>query len=397
VRNEMLPISLRSKWVEKEEHKASKIIHYDYRNIMTYKRVFVKGFAGSGKSYMIKKLQENLKNFAYIAFTNTAANNINGITAHNLFNMGIDGITDEKTMSQIINKYDGIVIDEINQFPAFLYRILSKLPPNFKIYGFGDFRQEEPIEEKRLNGFNYYDSQVFILLFNGNLIQLEKQCRSDTSYADACIKFHDTEDFNVIKPFLSGSSSLENKNELNITRTNITRKFINNHFMKLIGSKIKDKRKIKKNSPQGQDMYLYEGLPVIANKTSKEYKFFNNEMFVVVDCCVKNEDIKEEKHIVRLKTRSLNKNTIIKVIDIPIFVYQRSFYPGYACTTYSIEGATIDIPHTIHEFNDMKIKSKYTALTRTVNSNLITINFEGPNISKANPEQYNPTLFKKTK
>ena len=364
------------------KHIADENEYYDYRNILEYDRVYIQGFAGSGKSHMIKKLKAELPNFKVISFTHIASNNVGGLTSHSFFGIDENGKSQEKLIIAISKKYEGLIIDEINQIPSIVYKILVKLPQSFKIYGFGDFRQEEAIEH------NCYpigeNEQTFIDLFDCNIIRLKKQCRSDKEFANACIKYHDTEEFRCVEPFINIYKEIvlpqqkfvpnimeylveicRNRKlfkELNITRTNRMRKFINYIMMKINAPKKSEI--IKCNSDYGQDMYLYRGLPVLSLITQKKIELYNNEMFVIDD--FNDGDI-------TLKTRKVCKDTKIRTHIISKKFFKKHFCPAYGLTTYKVEGLTIDIPYMICQFELMGIKSRYTALTRARDPKLITV------------------------
>jgi hypothetical protein len=228
-----------------------------------------------------------------------------------------------------------------------------------------------------------------------------------------CCKYHDILEANqsekasdLLSQFIqpqniSNFDSL--KAELNIVRTNRVRKIINNEMMLAKKSQLKEGDYTFVESEEketSQDMYLYEGLPVISTSTtyqksykpkkahpaiarlqktiqsklnkifkqksvkSKKFAFHNNEMFVVHQ--IKNNTI-------FLKTRILNSDTKVRRLTVTLDEFKQFFIPAYAITTYKIEGATLDIPHSIWEFNRMTHKSRYTALTRTKDSKLVSI------------------------
>ena len=69
--------------------------------------------------------------------------------------MDIDGKIDESKIREILNNKECVCFDEINQAPICIHRVLCALSKSFKIFGFGDFRQEEPAKEKS-DLWNYY-------------------------------------------------------------------------------------------------------------------------------------------------------------------------------------------------------------------------------------------------
>lgn len=317
-------------------YEASKTEYFDYKKVLEYDRVLIKGFAGSGKSYTIKKLREHLKDdFAYCSFTHTASNNINGQTLHQL--LGLNFMTGEictKNYKQLIKK-QGLIIDEISMVPLEIYRFLTKLPKDFKLYIFGDFRQLPPVEQVR----NDYD-HLLNQLVNGNQIILRKQCRADAKFANECIQCFDNNDFSSFKP----KQQTIAKDQLNIVKTNLCRVILNEQMME----KCKPDNAIK---GKGEFKYIYEGMPIIANHTDKELNIFNGEQYKI-------ESIQEN---INIGSKSITHEQL------------NLFSPAYAITVNKAQGATIDIPYSIWEFSKMDKHAKYTALTRATNRNLISL------------------------
>jgi ATP-dependent exoDNAse (exonuclease V) alpha subunit len=64
---------------------------------------------------------------------------------------------------------------------------------------------------------------------------------------------------------------------------------------------------------------------------------------------------------------------IIKTLKIKADEFQKLFRIGYAFTTHSAQGMSIDKPYTIHEFNKMDQKLKYVALSRATKYENINI------------------------
>ena len=63
----------------------------------------------------------------------------------------------------------------------------------------------------------------------------------------------------------------------------------------------------------------------------------------------------------------------IKTLIINADNFQYLFRIGYAFTTHSSQGMSIDKPYTIHEFNRMSKKLKYVALSRSTKHEYINI------------------------
>jgi hypothetical protein len=149
---------------------------------LVYSRVFVKGGGGFGKSYIINQPRKELGDtFLYTAFTHMAANNIDGQTLNSALglNFNKNNTAYDKNIRKILEQYKGIIIDEVNQVPLVLFRILHQMPSSFKIYAFGDHRQETPVEPHLTSPSLYVETPMFMNLMNRNMIELTKQCRAD--------------------------------------------------------------------------------------------------------------------------------------------------------------------------------------------------------------------------
>src|SRR5258708_703457 len=94
--------------------------------------VFLTGAAGSGKTYVLNKFIEYLKEkkikHGITASTGIAATHINGITIHSWCGIGIKDKLDEKDISYILGKFElmmrfmnnkVLIIDEISMLHAY--------------------------------------------------------------------------------------------------------------------------------------------------------------------------------------------------------------------------------------------------------------------------------------
>jgi AAA domain len=372
--------------------------YFDHERILRYNRVYVKGFAGSGKSYIIDQLRKELGgSFLYVSFTHMAANNIDGQTICSAFgiNFNMNDAAYDKTLRKVLKEYTGIIIDEVNQVPLTIFRILCQLPSDFKIYAFGDHRQEPPVEPTRSHENLYIESNMFMSLMYNNMIELSKQCRADAEFANACAEYHDKMEEeikqvrfalrskylkdnpyiqkDILAPFVKEWSEYDSgsiDDDINIVKTNALRVFINHE--KMLEHKDKNSPEIRQTAANvdGQVMWLYKGLPLVANKTMSKLGILHNELYEV-------ESFDGIRVVLKYKMLNFGVKYIIKRIEKRFIMWIDQigalFSPGYAFTTYKAEGQTISLPHTIYEFNRMYHKSRYTAITRTSDSKLVTI------------------------
>jgi exodeoxyribonuclease-5 len=123
----------------------------------------VSGYAGTGKSTLIRHLSQLLPNFAVCAFTGKAANvlRMKGIPAKTIHSLIYDANKDGdgKFYFSLTGSldFDGIIVDESSMVSEYLYRDLKSFGK--PIVFVGDHGQLEPIGDK----FNIMSEPDFIL------------------------------------------------------------------------------------------------------------------------------------------------------------------------------------------------------------------------------------------
>jgi len=151
--------------------------------------------------------------------------------------------------------------------------------------------------------------------------------------------------------------------DVNICWTNAKRKQINEKYMNAAWKKAKTKNYIKLEKlaydDNSQDVTLVSKTPVIAKVNNSKLSIINNERYTVKKV---NNDTRE-------LTIKNDRNEIVRGAD----EFQKLFRIGYAFTTHSSQGMSIDKPYTIHEFNRMSKKLKYVALSRSTKHEYINI------------------------
>ena len=109
-----------------------------------------------------------------------------------------------------------------------------------------------------------------------------------------------------------------------------------------------------------QDMYVYNGLPVIAMKTKHDgddLLFANSETFII---CEIGDD-----YISMYNERpDDNGDKSFYKYNCPIEDFNKYFLMNYCSTTHKSQGETIVDNYTIYDWNAMDIKIRYTALSR---------------------------------
>ena len=111
----------------------------------------------------------------------------------------------------------------------------------------------------------------------------------------------------------------------------------------------------------GEFRWIYETLPIMAikNEKGKYWDLYNGEFYEIIV-------LLEDKMLIGNKTT--RKGMWIKQEQLESY-----FSPAYAITVNKAQGATIDRPYSIWEFQMMDKHSKYTELSRATNENLISI------------------------
>jgi ATP-dependent exoDNAse (exonuclease V) alpha subunit len=125
-----------------------------------------------------------------------------------------------------------------------------------------------------------------------------------------------------------------------------------------------------------QDVILVNKTPLIAKVNNGSLKLINNERYVIkkVDKNTKEIVVENSREVIKkVEDGNIIKDKIIKTLKIKADEFQKLFRIGYAFTTHSAQGMSIDKPYTIHEFNKMDQKLKYVALSRATKHENINI------------------------
>jgi hypothetical protein len=109
----------------------------------------------------------------------------------------------------------------------------------------------------------------------------------------------------------------------------------------------------------------------LIRKISTLYELMKNQEFQLLNII----DQFTLKMINEIKDKDGNivMDKIIKTLKIKADEFQKLFRIGYAFTTHSAQGMSIDKPYTIHEFGKMGQKLKYVALSRATKHENINI------------------------
>ena len=352
-----------------------------YKILDSNKSWLINGPPGAGKTTLINQIKELLYNngqvYKCLAPTNLAALLIDGTTVHK-FACKLKKLT--KFME---TQLDYIFVDEVSMLHSNFYKILMiiKQLKKCKIIVSGDFNQLDVVGD--LHKYDYQNSSILKQLCDHNNINLQTCRRSDDKLFNL-IQFDNITNLTVD----DFKNDLNIDNKINICWTNNTRKTINQKFMQMAYKKAKTANYISlkklEHDDNSQDVILLHKTPLIAKVNDKSLQLINNERYIIKkvvkntrELIVENvrQVVKRDDEGVLLTDEDGNvvMHTITKTITIQADAFQKLFRIGYAFTTHSAQGMSIDQPYTIHEFGKMGQKLKYVALSRATKHENINI------------------------
>ena len=313
------------------------------------------GDAGCGKTYLINRLKERLdeegKKYIALAYTNKASQLINGQTIHKCFGLGIGD--DVKIDSRLVQKLKGkeyLFIDEISMIGKDILAVLATIRKKYehlKIICCGDFKQLPPVGE----GIYEHSSVWLDICKRRKLILNIPKRNEDKAFHTNAVKVFNT---GIINKRDYGNFDL-NECKKHVTYTNKMRCEINHQMMRK--NKPCDAPMIDAHidNEYGQDVYIYEGLPIMCIKNNKDMGFVNGCEFTIVSYD--------------------NDKIYCEDLEIPYQVFSQYFVPSYAITYYKCQGATFDEKFAIHQTTHPYVcnHALYTAVTRCTNKNNILI------------------------
>ena len=350
------PVDTESRELYYYQPKKWKLIALDEVNpeYVQENNLCIDGKAGSGKSTLGRKLNENSKTIR-LAFTNMASLNIDGKTFHKFFGLNNRNKirSDWKNMKNIKN----VMIDEFSMVPYMIWRILlilKKNNPEMKILMLGDWDQIPPVESRKVE----YTNLDFIKeLVDCNMLKLTENKRSDSTMWNIFNQLLDTGKIDI-NQFGKNTDTLIHLVYTNKKRMSINKECNTRHYNQIKPSQfIKIVRNHKIESKQ--DMIIFPGVPLIATKTweiNKEH-IVNNETFVVNSIDGENITIGNEAHQFTFNQNDLYYNFLL----------------AYATTVHKMQGQTINEPYCIHQWGLMDTRLKYTALSRTTCKEFVNI------------------------
>jgi len=321
------------------------------------KGLLLQASAGNGKTYVAKQIAQKLKEKGFgvriLAPTNKAALNIGGTTIHKFLKMTKDGYINPKFLKTIKDKYQYIIVDEISMITKDLWKrlCLLKMETDITFLLLGDEKQCPPVEDEDIEDYFNHPAVKYICNYNKNVLDVRKR--------------YDEQLYNILKNVddIKIGYVKEPSTQRNICFFNRTRIIINKYW----NDKLKKEGDLfiseNDNDEQTQDMYIYEGLPIIAKKTKRDgdnLLFANSETFNV-------GNIDDEYISVYCERPDENGEKEMYIYDCPKEEFKDYFLMNYCSTTHKSQGETITENYTIYDWKHMTTKIKYTALSRAKN------------------------------
>jgi hypothetical protein len=334
--NEIGHYKIETKKVHQQAYNANRNVYFiDYKhkwiepgNILEHmatSSLLITGRAGTGKSWFIREFSKN-HNTIRLAYTNKAANNINGTTLHKFFKIG----SDESINMKQVYKADAIFIDEISMIPQNIWSLIIDLKnnTNIPIILVGDDRQLSPVNEK-----SHFNNPSIHWIVDGYKIELTEKKRYDQELWDY-----------LENPYFLSNSEF-NPNAMHICYTNNKVDEINNRMNKI---------HVPNPIITINDIRLDIDVPLVSVRTG------NN--------IVKNETYKIEKITDKyIKIYSVSTEFLISTFD-------KYFTLGYAMTTHKMQGSTVQDLLQIHEITPNSDRRLfYTAYSRATKLSNISV------------------------
>ena len=315
--------------------------------------LLIEGRAGTGKDYVISQGLPDLETDCKLALTNKASNLMGGTTIHKA--LGINN--DDRACGVMMKKYKHkkiVVVNEISMINKSLWYklfILKKKNPHLVFVLCGDHRQCKAIEEERIDvrDFDYFNHSIVKYLTNYHKIELTERQRYDL---DMWNMLEDYYEDGVIPNIPQGTPEYTAKK---ICYYNKTRKAVNRSCMRNLKSndavflefKHEEDEEEDPSKYKQQSVWIYNGLPVMSFKNNKEFDIVNGDEFFI---------------------KSFTDKTITFNNDLTIDIekFHSNFVVNYIATTHKLQGATIDEPLYIYDFDVLMADRHlgYTAMSR---------------------------------
>ena len=390
VHRRLMPVSVpppkRRNWF-RYHHICDSNQYQDVLNlVLDQGRVLINGGPGTGKTWMGLKVGAMLENMGlkvqYMAFTNMAAMNIDGLTIDRAIGLRSTEDADDNDASffstkwvKALRKYGAFVIDEVSLIPGPRLAALETLAqafPTAKFILIGDRDQcgyVEPGAKHQDVWPDYFDHPTMIELAGGNWVNLVVRHRSK------CPKLDITMDrLRAGERLPSGLPRGCMPLSLSFTNRIRNRVNANQNYQYFKEAKAKGLViKVLQANQHGKQMYMFRGVPLQAKDNKKRgFKaeeaphgrvfLANNEMFKVHS--IRGRWVTLETQRRRRIPGTIEFEQYPYFIVVALSAIQQWFKLAYCITVHSAQGCTFTEPFTIWEAHRMERRILYTAVGR---------------------------------
>lgn len=329
--------------------------------IESNKSYHIDGRAGTGKTYLVNKIVEQLmtnpdfetekKKIIGVSPTNKGARLIDGNTIHTYYNKFS---RNKYALFKFLEKVEYIFIDEVSMMIEKFYTLfimIKRALPHIKFIISGDFGQLPPVLDTWSG--DYENSAGLWSLCDGNKILLTEFKRGDKELFVLCK--------NVNKINIDNFKPTQ-KTYLNLAYTHTTRQRVNNECMERF---LQENNKLNyytilkdEKNEKTQDVKLCVGMPVISHITDGKLNIINSQTYKIIE-------INDETFTLEGNEKILIKNKF----------FHKCFYLGFCITIHASQGETYKTPYTIYDWNfyHFNEKAKYVALSRATDIKNIQI------------------------
>ena len=297
------------------------------KHVKAGKSLLCSSRAGTGKSYLIQKLSDEVK-CVKLAYTNKAANNIGGSTIHKWLGIDDAGKADLKLIGDRVRGLECIIVDEYSMIPIYLWKHLYQIKLRYDVPFFicGDWRQLPPIDgEMDIN----HETIRFICGYNRCELEFHSLCRYDKELYD----YLETINHASVKYAtpLPGN---------HICFTNERRKAVNASLNQK-GTLVPY---LGPPSKYHENIRLAEGVPLLALVTNAKNDLTKNDIFEITSL--------DSTHFWVGERKFLHEDV------------HKYFCLAYCITIHKAQGATLDGVVNIHEASMFDQRMLYTAASR---------------------------------
>jgi len=332
------------------------------------KRISIEGFAGTGKTTLLKLLVEELKRRGHevqtASYQNNVAEKFDGKSIHKTYSVNIEG---ERSKHNRVGK-QAVVIDEQSMIPRHLWEIIEETKHDILV-SCGDFDQLPPVNEQT----DRSHTDIYRLVFP-TVVRLSQVHR--TSDPELMKIIEECRRGNTSNVTVSTSAPLTT---INVCDTNRKRREIND--MVIAGLNLPATHhftNVKRGEKYKQPYSLTVGMPLI--------RLSNEESNVAI----KNlpEPVKAMANASKWLVKSVENDTVTlsRLIDFEETSatvsfdlsdkwFAHVFTPAYAVTLYKAQGDTFRRAFTIWEWTRIKRDRRYAyvAMSRATRLNDISV------------------------